>query len=838
MSAFLDDGAVSPLARVVPRATVRLQFNKDFTFDQASEILPYLAKLGVSHVYASPILAARPGSMHGYDTIDPSRINPELGGSDGLARFSDALRRLDMGLIVDIVPNHMAAAPENPWWWDVQLRGRASRYATFFDIDWEDPDPELHGRLLLPVLGDRLEVCIERGELKLECEGGLSVVRYHDQRFPIDPATLADDSAKAGGEALHRLLQKQHYRLSHWREAAWRIDWRRFFDINQLVALCMDRAPVFDACHALILDLVRDRVIDGVRVDHVDGLAAPIAYCGQLRGALRQAGHGRDPYLVIEKILASDEALNANWAVDGTTGYDFMDRVSALFHDPKGAMTLTALWQETSGDTRDFDAVAVAARCEILQRLFPKQLERLAAMTRVAAATEIEAGGLRTAMMALLAAMRRYRLYGDGKGFDREDTQVLTSAIDTARQAGAVEDGLEAIRGALAHAAVRQRFGQLSATLAAKAVEDTAFYRYHRLISRNEVGGDPGQLAISIDDFHADASRRRDRFPAALLATATHDQKRGEDVRARLAALSEIAEEWSGLARGWLSAFPPPDRKVGLMILQTVIGAWPLDLAVSERDGLAHYHERLSDWLVKALREAKQQTSWEQPDDGFERGALDYLARLLDGGEVTSELQNFADRIAPAGALNGLSQTLLRLTAPGVPDLYQGAELWDFSLVDPDNRRPVDFRARMSALQSADQPVADLLPHWRDGRLKQALIARLLDARKRDPRLFAEGSYAPLAVSGPRANHVVGFIRRVDRGALVVVAPRLMTTPLLGSKTPSVPASFWQGTTIALPDDLADGDARNLLQAGAPASRIKDLAELLSPLSLAAIALS
>ncbi|HVT53097.1 MAG TPA: malto-oligosyltrehalose synthase [Dongiaceae bacterium] len=806
--------------KVVPRATMRLQLNKDFTFDQARAVVPYLAKLGISHVYASPILAARPGSMHSYDTVDPTRINPELGGREGLRRFSEELRRHDMGLIVDIVPNHMAATAENPWWWDVLLHGRSSRYATFFDIDWEDPDPELHGKLLLPVLGDRLDACIARGEIKLDRERGAPILRYFDQRFPIDPATIA------GSEALPHLLQRQHYRLSHWREAAWRIDWRRFFDINQLVALCVDREAVFAPCHGLILDLVRAGVIDGVRVDHVDGLAAPIAYCRHLREALRAAGDGRDPYLVVEKILASDERLSADWPVDGTTGYDFMDRVAALLHDPRGEAALTALWQETSGDTRDFDEVAKDARHEILLRLFPKQLDRLMAIARVASGAEIEPA----AMVALLAAMRRYRLYGDARGFDQADTEALAAAIERARQAGVQQDALEAIRGAIPHAAVRQRFGQLSATLAAKAVEDTAFYRYHRLISRNEVGGDPGLLAIPVEDFHADAAHRRERFPAAMLATATHDQKRGEDVRARLAVLSEMAEEWAGQARRWLAALPPPDPKVGLMILQTVIGAWPL-----EQDGMATYQERLSAWLVKALREGKQQTSWERPDEGFERSALDYLAQLLQA--AGSELGRFADRIAAAGAINGLAQTLLRLTVPGVPDLYQGTEFWDLSLVDPDNRRPVDFEARTNAMQ-ADRSIDALLPDWRDGRIKQALIAKLLDARRRQPRLFSEGSYEPVAVAGPRAEHIVAFLRRVDDAALLVLAPRWMAQPLLGAKAPSVPAAFWEGTTITLPEGLRGQGGRNLPERRAQKNDVVGVEGLLSPLPIAAIELS
>jgi malto-oligosyltrehalose synthase len=823
-----------PGGKVVPRATARLQFNREFTFDQAREILPYVAKLGISHVYASPILAARPGSTHGYDTTDPTRINPELGGEEGLARLSEALRRLEMGLIIDIVPNHMAADAANPWWWDVLLNGRASRYGAFFDIDWEDPDPELHGKILLPVLGDRLEACLDRGEIKLTDDRAEPELRYFDQRFPIDPKTLSGETP-AGAEALLRLLGSQHYLLSPWREAAWRIDWRRFFDINQLVALSMDREPVFEASHGLVLDLVRQGVIDGVRVDHVDGLAAPLAYCRRLREALRQAGGGREPYLVIEKILASDEELGADWQVDGTTGYDFMEQVSALLHDPRGEAPLDALWQAVSGDARSFDAVAADARNEILMRLFPKQLDRLITLMRVASGADADHGALRTAVIALLAAMRRYRFYGDARGFDASDSQALEAAIATANGAGAPAESLEIVRAALGHAAVRQRFGQLSATLAAKAVEDTAFYRYHRLISRNEVGGDPALLSMPVADFHQKAGGRRDRFPAAMLTTATHDQKRGEDVRARLAVLSEIGDEWSAVVRRWLEMLPPPDPSVGLMILQTVIGAWPLDLRASDEAGRKLFRERLSTWLVKALREAKGRTSWDRPDETFERASLDHLRDLTEGrGGVLPELESFVARVAPAGAVNSLAQTMLRLTQPGVPDLYQGTEFWDFSLVDPDNRRPVDFAARVSGLETEASPAA-LISDWRDGRIKQAIIARLLDSRRRNPGLFAGGSYEPVPVSGPRADHVVAFLRQDGRTALLVLASRWMSAPLLGAATLDVSRAFWEGTTVTLPRGVQHLRARDLLLDRTLEARSPDLSGLLSPLPLAAV---
>jgi len=752
----------------MPRATARLQLHRDFPFDAAVEVVPYLARLGISHIYASPILSARPGSTHGYDTIDPTAINPELGGEAGLDRLSTALQRHGMGLIIDIVPNHMAAVAENPWWWDVLRAGRASRYADHFDIEWEDEDPELRGKVLLPCLGGPLEACLARGEIALAEEKGERVLRYFDQRFPIDPRSWKDTD-------LPVLLQRQNYVLTFWREAATRINWRRFFDINQLVALRMDRDAVFQDYHRLILDLRQRRNIDGVRVDHVDGLAEPIAYCRKLRDAL-----GPDTYLVVEKILHSGERLSPDWPIHGTSGYDFMDQVSAVLHDPEGEAALTALWQALSGDQRAFAALAGDARREILERLFPRQRDRLIAVLRMMKLKADDAP-LRKAATELLAGFRHYRLYGDVSGFDASDRQELDFAVNTARLRldADASAALSEICAVLPTAPVRSRFEQLSATLTAKAVEDTAFYRYSRLLSRNEVGSDPGEFALSVDRFHAAVAGRSAAFPAAMLATATHDTKRGEDHRARLAVLSELAEEWHALALRWSAQYPAPEPAVGLMIWQTIVGAWPPHFDA------AAFHRRLEEWLVKALREAKQRTAWDDPNEGFERDCEGYLAWLFDPTRgFLAQAESFVERIAAAGIRNSLAQTVLRLTAPGVPDLYQGTEFWDFSLVDPDNRRPV--------------------AGWRDGRVKQALIARLLRFRQQHARLFAEGSYEPLATSGAKADHLIAFSRRLEGEALIVAVPRL--TAGLGAAI----GPIWQDTRIAMPEM----EALDLLQPG------------------------
>jgi malto-oligosyltrehalose synthase len=757
---------------MIPRATCRLQLHRDFPFDAAAGIVPYLAKLGISHIYASPILSARAGSMHGYDTIDPTAINPELGGEGGLERLSGVLRAQEMGLIIDIVPNHMAAVAENPWWWDVLRSGRNSRYADHFDIEWD----ELEGKVLLPSLGDELAACLERGEIKLAEEKGEKVIRYFDHRFPIDPQSDA-------GADLPTLLQQQHYVLACWREAGQRINWRRFFDINHLVALRMERETVFQDYHRRILGLAKQGVIDGVRVDHVDGLADPIAYCRRLRDAL-----GPEAYLVVEKILHADERLSADWAVHGTSGYDFMDAVSAVLHDPQGDTALTAVWQALSGDRRSFAGVARDARREILARLFPRQRDRLIDALRELR-VQADDGALEKAVTELLAGLRHYRLYGGESGFDAADALELDFAANAARPLLDAESStaLGEICKVLCKTPVRTRFEQLSATLTAKAVEDTAFYRYSRLLSRNEVGSDPGELALPVERFQAAAAGRRAAFPAAMLATATHDTKRGEDHRMRLAVLSELADEWRELAIRWSGQYPAPEPAVGLMIWQTVIGAWPPDFDA------ARFHERLEGWLVKALREAKQRTAWDEPNESFERACKGYLAYLFDPTRgFLAEAEAFVARIAPAGIRNSLTQTVLRLTMPGVPDLYQGAEFWDFSLVDPDNRRPVDFATRTNAL-AQDTDLPSLLASWHDGRIKQAVIARLLRFRQQHERLFREGSYEPLAVSGAKEDHLIAFSRRLEEETLMVVVPRL--TARLGGAIGQV----WQDTRIATP---------------------------------------
>ncbi len=884
-----------------PRATARLQFHRGFTLDDAVPLVPYLARLGISHLYASPILKARPGSTHGYDIVDHGQINPELGGEPALRRLVAALHRAGMGLILDIVPNHMGVGgSDNAWWLDVLEWGRQSPYAAYFDIDWEPPDRSLTNRLLAPFLGAPYGEVLASGDLRLrfEAETGKIHARYFEHRFPIAPqhvhhvlvvsgdprlealaqefgrvglhqrdraaaremaaraeAALRDHAATPEGAAavraaldafdpateegrdrLHRLLDRQHYRVAWWRAAADEINWRRFFDVNGLAGLRAELPEVFDATHDLVLRLYAEGAVDGLRIDHVDGLADPRGYCRKLYRRMQTARPDREPLVWVEKILAPFEALRTDWSVAGTTGYDFMDEASGVLHDPAGEAPLTALWTETTGRSGHFEDEAREARRQILRDNLASELNGTAAVLKRVANRDLTTRdftltALRRALAEVLAHFPVYRLYITPGGRGAEDKRILDWALAGARRTVRATErpllelldawlGGEAPRG-LPPAVRRERltaairFQQLSAPTAAKSVEDTAFYRYGRLLSRNEVGSDPARFAVTPAGFHAMAKARARHFPHALLATATHDHKRGEDVRARLAVLSELPEEWGAALRRWtrlnaplrkdLPDGPAPGMSAQIMLYQTLVGAWPLDLRPSDEAGVAAFLDRVAAWQEKALREAKRRTEWAVPNAEYEAACRDFVFAAMAPdrpSHLRDEVAAFAVRIAPAGAVNGLSQLLLRCAAPGVPDLYQGCEFWDLSLVDPDNRRPVDWAARRAA-PDADGPPDALLPEWRDGRVKQAVLARALALRAARPEVFAGGDHLPLAAEGPRADHVLAFARRLrGGGAVVAVATRLPATLLGGGATPLVPEEEWKGTELLLPRDI------------------------------------
>ena len=852
-----------------PRATMRLQLHKEFTFDDAARLAPYMAELGISHAYVSPILKARAGSIHGYDVIDPTRVNPELDGEDGLRRLVAALRQAGLGLIVDIVPNHMAVdGADNAWWQDILANGQASRYACFFDIDWNPPDPGLRGKVLAPFLGRPYGEALAAGELQLDRGGDHPVLRYFDNTYPIDPRDFAeitaapgdayDPATEAGRARLHRLLERQHYRLAWWGAAGDEINWRRFFDINGLAGLRIEVPEVFEATHATLFRLYAEGLVDGVRVDHVDGLSDPPGYCRSLRAHLdaldanRPADAPPGPaYLVVEKILGAGERLPLDWGVDGTSGYDFMDGVTALLHDPAGEAPLAALWADITGRPADFESEEVAARQEILGRNFAGQLNATAtALHRVAridpATRDVTQPAIRRALLALVARFPVYRTYNAGERRSPGDDAAFRRALDAARQdsPGADQAVLDCLDrwlggeggdapGAALRRAAATRFQQLTAPVAAKAVEDTAFYRYGRLLSRNDVGFDVACFGSGAETFHAACQERLATFPDAMLATATHDHKRGEFARARLAVLSEIPEAWAEAVRGWMAQNEryrrdgAPSAGDEMMLYQMIVGAWPPDLDLDDSDGVQDYAERLATWFLKSQREAKLFTDWTVPTQAYEDAARDFLFAVLCGNRAFRQsAAHVVRRIAPAGAVNGLAQLLLKSTAPGVPDTYQGTEFWDLSLVDPDNRRPVDWDARIAALHENAEPVA-LAATWRTGQVKQAVTARTLALRRERPMLFARGDYVPLRPEGPRAEHVVAFARVHDGAVSLTVVPRLPASLLGEGDDILIRAAAWEGTALILPASLAGRRVQDAISGAevdlAPTTEVADL---------------
>lgn len=937
----------TPGAADVPAATYRLQFHAGFGFDRAAAVVPYLARLGVSHVYASPFLAARSGSTHGYDIVDHGRINPELGGEEGFERFSAALQTHGLGLIIDFVPNHVGiGGADNSWWLDVLEWGRNSPYARFFDIDWEPAEPSLRGKVLVPFLGAPYGDVLVRGEIavRFDAATGSLDAWYFDHRLPLAPrhyagllktadpgseparqalaeiasglagigrgarqparqavlrrdaldlkarlaALAAEDKGLRTGigamldtlngepgrpesfRALHRLLERQSYRLAYWRVATDEINYRRFFDINDLAGLRIEDPELFELSHGLVFRLLAEGKIHGIRLDHVDGLLDPAAYCRKLQeraAYVAPAATSDRPklptpvYLVVEKILAPHEKLREDWPVEGTTGYDFMVAVTGLMVDPTGLARLGDTYRRVTGDERSFEEVAVEARHQIVRYNLASEVTVLAGMLhRIAkaawASRDYSLNALRLALIEVLAHFPVYRTYITADGTVEEDTRYIDWAVAQARRAtGLLDDSIfdfvhAVLTGELraeVGAAFRRRevraaafrFQQLSGPVAAKAIEDTAFYRWAPLAALNEVGAEPGREPASPAVFHALARDRHRRWPHAMLATATHDHKRGEDVRARLAVLSETPQAWARRIARWrrlnaskrsqLDDGPAPGPAMEWLLYQTLVGTWPLD--GPDRDGrpTPELVERVAEYMLKAAREAKLRTNWARPDERYEAALRRFVEAVLDAQRshgFLADLIDFLPTIEVAGALNGLVQAVLRLTTPGVPDTYQGAELWDLSLVDPDNRRPVDWASRTAALDD-DRPAAELVPTWRDGRIKQRAIARLLACRQAHPFLFARGTYAPAEISGSAAAHVVAFWREHDGTSLTVVVPRLAAVLLGTAADPHVPAAAWTDTTVAIPNeagattavDLFTGQAREL----AGGARVADL---------------
>ncbi len=798
---------------MIPRATYRLQFHAGFTFGKAGELVPYFDELGVSHLYASPVTVAVPGSQHGYDVIDPTRIDPELGGEDGLRQLVGALRKRGMGLIIDIVPNHMGiAGGHNSWWNDVLRRGPTSDYAYFFDIDWRQP-------ILLPILGASLPEAVAAGDIAIGPSGEEpAITPYGEHRLPIRPQDHAGLPESGDAKGLAALLGRQHYRLGWWRQANDDLNWRRFFTISELAGLRVEDDGVFDKTHALYFRLWEGGLIDGVRIDHVDGLTDPAGYCRKLRARFDALPRGENAppgpaYIVIEKILGPGETLPTDWGIDGTSGYDFMEQVSALLHDPAGGEPLQALWQDFTGRSLTFPQEELQARQDMLSWAFEGQLEACVEAFADLAQSAHETSGLtrgmlRRATTRLLWAFPVYRTYGTGSSAPDSDAAIRKSAHDAAArftppgEAGVLVRILSWLAGTgpgdadLAAEAVR-RFQQLSAPVAAKAVEDTAFYRYGPLLSRLDVGFDAARMAGTVADFHQACTGRAEAFPHSMLATATHDHKRGEDVRARLAVLSTMPDTWRERAEAWDDAAGGPASGVvaedRYTLYQMIFGAWPEGMRGDDENSLAAYARRLCAWQQKALREAKLRSSWEEPDEQYERTARRFVERILQPGRpdsVAAAVEAFVAETSGAALANSLVQTGLRYTIPGVPDCYQGCELADFTMVDPDNRRPVDF-ARRSRLLAQGPP----------SHPKLKLISELLQLRREAPELFASGSYEPLEVKGERADHVLAFQRR-HGGSVLTCAFVLRCPPcLLGAERTVPPEAWWGDTRIVFHDD-------------------------------------
>jgi (1->4)-alpha-D-glucan 1-alpha-D-glucosylmutase len=896
----MNQALIQPL-----RATLRLQFHKGFTLEQAVPLVPYFARLGISHIYASPLLAARAGSMHGYDVVDPTQVNPELGGEPALRRLVGALREHNMGLILDIVSNHMAVGGnDNPWWLDLLEWGRLSPYGEFFDIQWHSPDPLMEGQLLLPFLGSDYGVALQEGTLKLQfnAQTGSFHVEHYDHHFPIcpndygellrseetlkaladrfsslgyqtdahslaiplkeelrqlaiDPQILEaiqnnlkhyDSSSEEGFDKLHQLLERQSYRLASWRTAADDINWRRFFDINELGGLRVERPAVFEATHGKIFQLIAEGLVDGLRIDHIDGLADPRGYCRKLRRRVDLLAPGRHLPIYVEKILGAGETLHRDWAVDGTTGYEFMNQLSLLQHDPDGEHVLGDLWQRRTERPAAFIEEAQLARQQILNGSLASDCESVAqALLQVARddlmTRDLTLGAIRRVLQALIVHFPVYRTYISAMGRSEQDEVFFQQAMDGARQTLSEADWpvLDCVaawlggtpwrrkprgrsRKILKHACVR--FQQLTSPAAAKAVEDTALYRSAVLLSRNDVGYNTEQFSAPLSDFHAVNQQRLDEFPDNLLATATHDHKRGEDTRARLAVLSERShwyaeqiELWRALARPVRVDEQMPSSGDELILYQALLGSWPLQLRDDDQAGFADYAKRIWQWQQKALREAKLQSSWSAPNEAYENAAQAFTEKLLTGEEgelLRAALSKTVNSIAAAGALNGLAQTLLRMTVPGVPDLYQGNEFWDFSLVDPDNRRPVDYAAREHALQEPLPPV-ELLANWRDGRIKQALIAQVLNLRAEHAELFRRGNYQALEVLGSQAHNVLAFAREYEGKQAIVIVPIRCAKLLENGAVPQVDALRWGDTRVVLPFAASETNLKGLFSSSA-----------------------
>lgn len=917
----------------IPVATYRVQLNCSFPFAAAREVVPYLHDLGITDWYASSVLTAMPGSAHGYDVVDPTKLNPELGTEEDFQQFVGTLRAHGMGQILDVVSNHMGIAQSaNRWWQDVLENGPSSRYADVFDIDWTPLKRELEGKVLLPILGDLYGTVLENREIRLTYGDGRFVIRYYDHALPVAPkpsamilthgldalmarvseespqlqelqsivtalrhlpsrtdvapesvreryrekeiirqrlAALVRDSPTvaefvegnvrrfngtpgdpASFDLLDALLNEQAYRLAYWRVASEEINYRRFFDINELAAIRMEQDTVLLESHRLIFRLVEQGAVTGLRIDHVDGLYDPGRYLHRLQAMARNdaepvAGEpaaGGPLFVVVEKILGAEEPLPADWRAYGTTGYDFLNLVNGLFVDGKHERAMDQVYERFLHDRPSFDELMYDSKKLIMTASMSSEINVLGHRLNILSerdrrSRDFTLNSLTHAIREIIACFPVYRTYvtdGPEPVSDRDQAYIRLAVARAKRRNPAVSGVVfDFVRSLLlkewddrTHEHRREqlefvmKFQQTTSPVTAKGVEDTAFYRYNRLVALNEVGGDPRRFGLSVGDFHARMQARRRSWPWSLSATSTHDTKRSEDVRARINVLSELPLEWRSLVTRWsrlnraykrdVDGQPAPDRNDEYLFYQTLVGAWPF--GTMEDDEYRAFGERMQAYMTKAAREAKVHTSWVNPNEAYETAVHRFVGAVLDrgpGNGFPAAWLPFQARVAQYGIWNSLAQLLLKITAPGVPDWYQGTELWDFSLVDPDNRRPVDFTARAAILRTLTQRlnaeddrrnlVRELIDTRQDGRIKLYVTVAGLQYRRAHADTFLHGEYLPAETAGGKAEHLCAFVRRRGRAAVVVAVPRLVAGLVREADTVPVGSPVWDDTVVRLP---------------------------------------
>jgi (1->4)-alpha-D-glucan 1-alpha-D-glucosylmutase len=925
----------------VPIATYRLQLNQSFPFEQARRIIPYLHAFGITDCYASSFLQAMPGSNHGYDVIDPSSLNTEIGTEEEFAAFVEELRAHDMGLILDVVPNHMGIGKAlNGWWRDVLENGPSSRYADAFDIDWHPIKRELDNKVLLPILGDQYGTVLENQELHITFEDGLFQLKYGDQLLPLAPkswlhllehdverlgnmddpqvielhsimtalrhlpsqhereadrvaeryrekevvkrrlAALAEQHADIRNyiqenvrlfngqkgkpdsfDLLDKVLNGQAYRLASWKVASEEINYRRFFDINELAAIRMEDPRMFDEVHSFVLSLVEKRQVTGLRIDHVDGLYDPGAYLRHLQSwarlhpAQRLSDENRPLYLIVEKILGMNEALPDNWPVHGTTGYEFMNLVNGLYVDRRHERQFTELYQRFTRRQGSYDDLVYESKNLIMRMSMASDVNVLGHRLNLLSerdrrSRDFTLNNLTDALREIIACFPVYRTYiteGDEAILDRDRAYIHMAVARAKRRSSAVSgqvfDFIRAILLKQADARTEQdridqlwvvmKFQQITGPVTAKGIEDTAFYIYNRLVSLNEVGGSPDQFGLALEMFHDRMDDRQKRWPLSLSASSTHDTKRSEDMRARINVLSEFPGRWKDCVVRWsklnkkhrseVEGQSAPDRNDEYLLYQTLVGVWPLtDMDDEQYRTLT---ERVVNYMKKAIYEAKVHTSWINPHQGYDDAVQAFihavLARSRDNAFL-ADFISFQTEMAPYGLYNALSQVVVKIAAPGIPDFYQGTELWDFSLVDPDNRRPVDYELRARVLHELTDGVhaagedrrdlvRQLLEQMNDGRIKFYIALSALECRKRHRSLFISGRYTPLKAGGLREHHVCAFARLSGEDAALAVVPRLVGSLLPDSRTAPLGAEVWGDTWIALPPDVPAAAYRNVM---------------------------